>query len=93
MCTYTTERRDIEGSGKGANGWFALSDLSVYYDHPVHAMAEHTLNIDFANASQGPAARVAVELTAEAALTLVDAIRAALAAVPAELSASPQLPA
>jgi hypothetical protein len=90
MCTYATERRDVEGSGKGANGWFGLSDLTVYYDHPVYAMAEHTLNIDFANPSQGPAARVAVELTAESALTLVDAIRAALAAVPAELSTSPQ---
>jgi hypothetical protein len=52
----------------------------------VHAQAEHTLNIDFADPSRGPAARVAVELTAESALALVDAIRAALAAVPPELS-------
>jgi hypothetical protein len=90
MCTYATERRAVEGSGKGANGWFDLSDLTVYYDHPVHAMAEHTLNIDFADPSQGPAARVALELTAESALALVDAIRAALAAVPAEPSGQPQ---
>jgi hypothetical protein len=82
MCTYTTEKIDITGSGKGAAGWFALSDATVYFDHPVHAMAEHTLNIDFRNAGKGPSARVAVELTAESARALVSAIEAALAAVP-----------
>jgi hypothetical protein len=87
MCTYTTERIDITGSGKGAEGWFALSDATVYYDHPVHAMAEHTLNIDFRNPGKGPAARVAVELTAESARALIGAIEAALAAVPPALVA------
>jgi Family of unknown function (DUF6295) len=86
MCTYTTEKIDITGSGKGVAGWFALSDATVYFDHPVHAMAEHTLNIDFRNASQGPAARVAVELTAESARALVVAIEAALGAVPSAMA-------
>src|SRR5947209_13723621 len=86
MCTYTTEQRAITGSGKGANGWFGLRTATVYYDHPVHAQAEHTLNIDFADPSRGAAARVAVELTAESALALVDAIQDALAAVPPELT-------
>jgi hypothetical protein len=85
MCTYTTEQRAIAGSGKGASGWFGLTTATVYYDHPVHAQAEHTLNIDFADPSRGPSARVAVELTAESALALVEAIHAALAAVPPEL--------
>ena len=85
MCTYTTEKVEITGSGKGAGGWFALSDATVYYDHPVHAMAEHTLNIDFLNPGRGPSARVAVELTAESARALASAIEAALAAVPPEL--------
>ena len=49
MCTYQTEQISVEGSGKGATGWFALSEATVYFDHPVHAMAEHTLNIDFRN--------------------------------------------
>jgi len=87
MCTYTTEKVEITGSGKGAGGWFALSDATVYYDHPVHAMAEHTLNIDFRNPGKGPSARVAVELTAESARALVGAIEAALAAVPPALVA------
>ena len=86
MCTYLTEKIGITGSGKGSSGWFALSDASVYFDHPVHAMAEHTLNIDFRNPGKGPAARVAVELTAESARSLAAAIEAALAAVPAALA-------
>ncbi|HEY1644626.1 MAG TPA: DUF6295 family protein [Streptosporangiaceae bacterium] len=82
MCTYLTETIKIAGSGKGSKGWFAVSDASVYFDHPVHAMAEHTLNIDFRNPGQGPDARVAVELTAESARELVRAIEATLASAP-----------
>ncbi len=85
MCTYQTEQISITGSGKGAAGWFALSDATVYFDHPAHAMAEHTLNIDFLNPGRGPSARVAVELTAESARDLARAIEAALASVPAAL--------
>jgi hypothetical protein len=85
MCTYQTEQLSITGSGKGASGWFALSDATVYFDHPVHAMAEHTLNIDFLNPGRGPSARVAVELTAESARELAKAIEAALASMPAEM--------
>ena len=86
MCTYTTEHAPIEGSGKGRDGWFTLRTATVYFDHPVHTPAEHTLNIDFADPAAGPAARVAVELTAESALALADAIRAALGAVPPQLT-------
>ena len=41
-------------AARARSGWFSLSDASVYFDHPVHAMAEHTLNIDFVNSGQGP---------------------------------------
>ena len=85
MCTYNTEKIEVSGSGKGAGGWFSLTDATVYFDHPVHAMADHTLNIDFLNPDRGPAARVAVELTADSARALAAAIEAALAAVPAAL--------
>ena len=43
MCTYLTEKVSITGSGKGPGGWFTVTDASVYFDHPVHAPAEHTL--------------------------------------------------
>jgi hypothetical protein len=82
MCTYLTEKITLEGSGKGANGWFPLTHATVYVDHPQHAQREHTLNIDFINPSRGPSDRVAVELTEEGALALVDAIHAALASAP-----------
>jgi hypothetical protein len=86
MCTYRTEKIEIAGSGKGHSGWFSLSDATVYFDHPVHAMAEHTLNIDFINPAKGPSARVAVELTAESARALARAIEVALASAPAGLA-------
>jgi hypothetical protein len=88
MCTYLTEQRPIEGSGKGATGWFAVTNAAVYVDHPVHAQYEHTVNIDFANPAKGPSARVAVELTEESALALVDAIHKALAAAPPGLASA-----
>jgi hypothetical protein len=82
MCTYITETLSIEGSGKGASGWFGVTDASVYFDHPVHAQAGHTLNIDFLRPADGPSARVAVELTKESARALVKAIESILDAVP-----------
>jgi hypothetical protein len=87
MCTYATVAQDVDGSAKGPNGsWMHVSHASVYFDHPVHAMAEHTLNIDLTDPSRDPAARVALELTAESARQLVAAIQAALAAVPEGLT-------
>jgi hypothetical protein len=88
MCTYVTEKIDVEGSGKGPDGWFPLTHATVYVDHPQHATPEHTLNIDFLNPGAGPGARVAVELTEEAALALIEAIRAALASAPAGLAST-----
>jgi hypothetical protein len=86
MCTYVTEKVGVDGSGKGAAGWFSLTEASVYFDHPQHARAEHTLNIDFLNPGQGPSARLAVELTAASARALAAAIEAALAAAPPGLA-------
>lgn len=74
MCTYVTETLAIAGSAKGPTGWFRVTDASVYFDHPVHAVADHTLNVDLRRPVDGPAARVAVELTPEAARDLATAI-------------------
>jgi hypothetical protein len=80
MCSYTTHRAAVDGSGKGATGWFRLRSATVYFDHPYHAPYEHTLNIDFANEDLGPGSRVAVELSAASARELVRCIEAALTA-------------
>ena len=85
MCTYQTEVLGVAGSGKGPTDWLRLTDATVYLDHPQHALAEHTLNIDFRNPAQGPAARVAVELTAASARELAEAIMRALESAPPEL--------
>jgi hypothetical protein len=85
MCTYQTERVALQGSGKGAQGWFPLTDASVYLDHPVHAPADHTLNLDFLNPDRGPGARVAVELDPASARALAEAILTTLDAAPAGL--------
>jgi len=86
MCTYVTNKVAVSGSGKGADGWFGLTESTVYFDHPVHADEEHTLNIDFRNPGQGAGARVAVELSAQSALELAHAILATLEQVPAGLT-------
>ena len=55
MCTYSTEKLALAtSSGKGPDGWFPLETATVYYDHPVHAPDEHTVNIDFLNPGRGP---------------------------------------
>jgi hypothetical protein len=88
MCTYATLNTALDGSAKGPESrWFHVSHGTVYFDHPVHAMADHTLNIDFADPSRGPGARVAVELTASSARALVKAIEDALASAPVEMTA------
>ncbi len=79
MCTMIVQQVEIDGSGKGAGGWFPLRQANVSYDHPFDAPMEHALNIDFVNEAQGLGARVAVELSAEAARALVETISAVLA--------------
>jgi len=78
MCTMIVQQAKIDGSGKGAGGWFALRQANVSYDHPFNAPLEHALNIDFVNEAQGAGARVAVELSVEAARNLVATIQAVL---------------
>jgi hypothetical protein len=78
MCTMIAKQVKIEGSGKGVGGWFVLKEADVSYDHPFDAPFEHALNIDFVNEAQGPGARVAVELSVEAARALVETIQAVL---------------
>ncbi len=80
MCTYVTEKTAVDGSAKGAAGWFRLSHALAYVDHPYHSPYEHTLNLDFIDPAAGPSARVAVELTPASARELVRCIESALEA-------------
>ena len=78
MCTMIAEKVKVDGSGKGASGWFTVNQANISYDHPFNAPFEHALNIDFVNESQGLGARVAVELSEQAARELVKTILAVL---------------
>ncbi|MBI3971955.1 MAG: hypothetical protein HY332_11750 [Chloroflexi bacterium] len=80
MCSWITEKTGIVAHGKGVSEWISLRTANVYYDHPASAPLDHALIIDFLNETEGPGARVAVELSAESARALVRAIEAALAA-------------
>lgn len=86
MCTYATHQCSISGSGKSGGDWFPLTRATMYLDHPVHAYAAHTLNIDFAAPERGPAARVAVELHPASALQLLNTLAAALLSAPSDIS-------
>ncbi|HRW10639.1 MAG TPA: DUF6295 family protein [Caldilineaceae bacterium] len=78
MCTMIVEKVTVSGSGKASSGWFPIDQANVSYDHPFNAPLEHALNIDFVNEAMGPGARVAVELSEEAARELVKTIQAVL---------------
>lgn len=78
MCTWIIHHANLMGSGKGTTGWFPIEQANVAYDHPADAPLDHAVLIDFVNADMGPAARVAVELSAQSARGLVQAILNAL---------------
>jgi len=87
MCTSIVEIVGASGAGKGSDGWFDLTHSVVSYDHPHHALLEEAITIDFVNDALGPGARVAVELTLEAAKALSSALVKAIAAAEIEESA------
>ena len=84
MCTMISMKTPITGSGKGAAGWFPVSQANVGFDHATHAQVEHALLLDFVNPALGASARVAVELDLASGKALVAQLQAAIAA--AELS-------
>ena len=79
MCTSIVEIVGASGAGKGSDGWFDLTHSVVSYDHPHHALLEEAITIDFVNRALEPGARVAVELTLDAAKALSAALAKAIA--------------
>lgn len=84
MCTSIVEIVDAEGAGKGKDGWFALTNSVVSYDHPHFALLKEAITIDFVNRTHGPGARAAVELTLESAKALNGALARAIEAAEIE---------
>ena len=79
MCTMISMQTSVTGSGKGASGWFPISQANVGYDHATHAQADHALLLDFVNPALGASARVAVEMDIASGKALVARIQAAIA--------------
>ena len=79
MCSYIVEKARLTGSAKGSHGWMKIDTANVYYDHPWHAPLDHALSMDFICEADGGRERVAVELSRESALELIEKIQAALA--------------
>ena len=80
MCTYATETAPIDGSARARAAAGSTSPTPPSTSTTRCTRWPSTpLNIDFADPSTGPAARVAVELTEESARALVTAITSTLA--------------
>ena len=80
MCNWITQKTPVRGVGRGAEGWFAVTQANVSFDHPSHAWEDHALLLDFVNEAMGPGARVAVEMSAESGRALAEAIQKTLEA-------------
>lgn len=79
MCTWITEKVAVTGAARGVAEWMTVSQVNVFYDHPVEAPYDHAVIVDFVDPSAGVGARVGIELSAASAYDLIKALEAALA--------------
>ncbi len=83
MCTMIAMTAAVTGTGKGARGWFPITQATVGYDHAAHSGTEHALLLDFTNYDLGVEARVAVELDLDSGRALLAQLQAAIEAAEA----------
>ena len=75
MCNFTTPRFvELEGSGKAAGDWFTLGRAQVYHDHFVEANLEGGVVVDLVQDAATGKLQVCLELSAEAARALGQAL-------------------
>jgi hypothetical protein len=79
MCSNVIHRTALDGSGKGAAGWFSLAQANITYSCPSHLQLEHSVNLDFVDSPGVTERRVAVELTIDSARELAHALLEAAA--------------
>jgi len=78
MCTMITTKAIVNGGGKGAEGWFPVTQVNIGYDHTSFLRNEHALLLDFVNLDLDPGARVAVELDVASGRALIAQLQAAI---------------
>jgi hypothetical protein len=80
MCSYIVEKAKLYGVAKGPGSpWMKVDTANIYYDHPYEAQLDHALCVDFVCSADGGRERVAIEISRESALDLIEKIKAALA--------------
>ena len=72
-------KAQLTGAGKGASGWFPISQANVGYDHATHSQLDHALVLDFVNPEMGASARIAVEMDIPSGKALIAQLQAAIA--------------
>lgn len=80
MCTMISFKAPVTGGGKGARGWFPVTQANVGFDHATYMQREHALLLDFVNPDLDPGARVAVELDVASGKALIAQLQAAIQA-------------
>ncbi len=83
MCTMIAVTSPVTGTGKGAKGWFPITQATVGYDHATHSGTAHALLLDFTNYDLGLDARVAVELDLDSGRALLAQLQSAIEAAEA----------
>src|SRR5690349_11174402 len=79
MCSYIVEKARLLGTAKGPGSeWMKVDTANVYYDHPYEAQLDHALCVDFVCEAQGGRERVAIEISRDSALELIEKIKSAL---------------
>jgi len=72
MCTNIATKTPVNGSAKTASGWMRVNEATMSFDHATHVWLDHALRIDFLDANNEYADRVAVELDLESARALLE---------------------
>jgi hypothetical protein len=88
MCTMIAVSASISGAGKGAAGWFPVTQATVGYDHATHSGTQHALLLDFTNYDRGIDARVALELDLDSGRVLMAQLQSAIDAAEASEAVS-----
>lgn len=70
MCTMISQKYPLSGHARGSAGWFPVAQMYLGYDHPTQAPSAHAVLLDLVNEEIGPGARLAIELSPEAATQL-----------------------
>lgn len=91
MCTTISHSTAVHGAGKGAEGWFPLTQATAAYDHPAHTGAEHAVLLDFTNYERGTSSRVGVEMDLVSARSFLEQLRRAVEAAEAMEAGDPDV--